>query len=385
MGPLYAPPVHQQPELPELIQERRRESGLARGTAKLEGALFDALAWLAAHQSHDGRWDCDGFDASCGHIGPTLCDGDGHPQHDVGTTALALLAFLGAGATPALEEYGSSIGLGVAWLVSEQDPATGLLGEKSGPKFMYAHAIGTLALCEAHMATGGLYLGEPAQAAVNYLLRARNPYGGWRYSVPAVGDNDTSITGWAVLALAAAAEAGLAVENPAFDGALSWIDHVTDPATGRVGYASIGSLSDRTIANEHYPKERGEAMTAVGMLCRILIASHKAEDISELDILEKHADLLLRTPPEWDRNSFGCDLYYWFFGYQAMFQMGGRYWKEWEGTLDRAVVESQRQDGDEKGSWDPIGPWGFAGGRVYATALMALCLETPFRQPRLIR
>jgi hypothetical protein len=39
-------------------------------------------------------------------------------------------------------------------------------------------------------------------------------------------------------------------------------------------------------------------------------------------------------------------------------------------------VDSQRQDGDEKGSWDPGAcPWGSVGGRVYSTALMALCLE----------
>ena len=55
--------------------------------------------------------------------------------------------------------------------------------------------------------------------------------------------------------------------------------------------------------------------------------------------------------------------------------MGGRHWKAWNKALKPAVVDSQRRDGDFMGSWDPAGPWGFEGGRVYSTALMALCLE----------
>ena len=46
--------------------------------------------------------------------------------------------------------------------------------------------------------------------------------------------------------------------------------------------------------------------------------------------------------------------------------------------------EAQRDDGDEKGSWDPIGPWGFAGGRVYSTALMTLTLEVYFRYSQVL-
>ena len=49
-----------------------------------------------------------------------------------------------------------------------------------------------------------------------------------------------------------------------------------------------------------------------------------------------------------------------------------------------AVIETQRRDGDEKGSWDPVGPWGYAGGRVYATALMTLCMEVYFRYGRVL-
>jgi hypothetical protein len=36
------------------------------------------------------------------------------------------------------------------------------------------------------------------------------------------------------------------------------------------------------------------------------------------------------------------------------------------------------------GSWDPSGPWGTAGGRVYSTALLTLCLEVTYRYERVL-
>ena len=39
---------------------------------------------------------------------------------------------------------------------------------------------------------------------------------------------------------------GFEVDPAAFEGALSWLDEVTDPVTGRVGYEERGSPSSRT-------------------------------------------------------------------------------------------------------------------------------------------
>jgi hypothetical protein len=68
-----------------------------------------------------------------------------------------------------------------------------------------------------------------------------------------------------------------------------------------------------------------------------------------------------------------------------MYQMGGKHWKDWNQELKPAVLDSQRKEGgDYKGSWDPVGPWGHSGGRVYSTALMVLCLEVYFRYSRVL-
>jgi len=100
--------------------------------------------------------------------------------------------------------------------------------------------------------------------------------------------------------------------------------------------------------------------------------------------MKDHAELLLRTLPEWDPEGCGCDMYYWYYGSFAMYQMGGKYWKQWRKALEPAVIGSQRKDGAAKGSWDPVGPWGFSGGRVYSTATMVLSLEAYYRYARVL-
>ena len=343
-------------------------------------SIDEALIWLRAHQSSDGSWDADGFSAECGKLGDSLCDGAGKPQHDVGVSGLALLAYLGAGNTMNQGKYKTQIAKGVAWLRTMQDPDSGLIGDKSNHEFLYDHSIATLALCEAYYSSRNPLLKKNCQLAVNYILRARNYNSAWRYQEPGNGENDTSITGWMVFALKAAEHANLVIDKDAYAGATSWLDEVTDTTNGRVGYNEVGSFSSRiTGVNDTYPAEKGEAMTAVALLSRIFMG----EDPSTHPMLQKHADLLLTKLPKWDADGLGNDMYYWYYGTYAMFQMGGKYWRQWETTILNEIIAHQGNKGDAKGSWDPNGPWGHAGGRVYSTAMMALSAEVYFRYPSL--
>ena len=357
-----------------------RGKGKLGGGKGIEQALKDGLDWLRDHQAPEGYWDCDGFDGYCGKIGSTTCGGLGNPTHDVGMTGLALLAFLGEGSTTTQGTYKETVKRGIDWLRKQQDRDTGQIGERSSHDFIYDHAIAALAITEAYYFSRNPILKRTAQKAINFINSARNAYGAWRYDVPPIGENDTSVTGWMVLALTSAKEAKLDIDPEALSDSLLWLDEVTDTATGRVGYDGLGILSSRTKANEHFPPEKGEAMTAVGLLCRFFLG----QDPESNPIMEKHADIIARSVPEWDPQGFGTDMYYWYYGSYAMFQMGGKHWKEWKTAMEKAVVNSQRKDGDEKGSWDPVGPWGYVGGRVYSTALMVLCLEVYFRYGKVL-
>ena len=332
-------------------------------------ALAQALAWLDAHQSADGSWDADGFVLRCGELGEGVCDGAGSTVHDVGVTGLALLAL---SHSRYHEEAAQAAGL---WLLQQQDLDNGRLGSGASHEFLYNHGIATLALLTALGDRQDEALRSRIQGAVDYILRARNPYAAWRYDVPPIGDNDTSITGWMLASLTLAKERGFKIDEAALEGGLSWLDQVTDPATGRVGYDSVGSLSSRTPANEHYPREAGEAMTAVGLSSRLAVESGGRGD----GLLSNHARVLQRRLPEWDPEGFGVDMYYWFHGTLGMKRLGAESWDAWRDAVLASAVHGQRRGGDEAGSWDPVGPWGYTGGRVYATALMACvlaeCLE----------
>ena len=358
-----------------------RKNLRARGGAGTEQALKDGLEWLRLHQALDGSWDCDDF-MSNNSLGRTSeADMPGESLHDVGMTGLALLAFMGDGNTTRSGQYKEQVTKGVKWLRENQDPDNGLLGEKIGHSYMYNHGIATLALTEAYYFSKNPLLRGTAQKAINYVTTARNPYGAWRYDSPPIGDNDTSVTGWMIFALKSAEEGGLKIDSEAYVGAMSWFDEVTDPATGRTGYDTIGSPSSRIDGiNDHFPTEKGEGMTAVALLCRFFLGQDPGKD----DIMVKSADLMRKTLPEWDPDGFGCDMYYWYYGSYAMYQMGGKHWKSWNEALKKAILPSQRKDGDFKGSWDPVGPWGFSGGRVYSTALGVLCLEVYFRYAKVL-
>lgn len=366
-----------------LAGARGRRHGLGRDT---EGALAAGLAWLRDHQASDGHWSCADF-MHDNALGRTCdCDGEGLEMHDVGVTGLALLAFLGDGNTPRSGPHKEVVARGLTWLRAQQDPDTGRIGPRTGNAWIYDHAIAALALCEAWYFTRNPLQGASAQAAVDFAARARNPYSAWRYEAPANGESDTSVTGWMVLVLTSADEGGLKIDRTAYAAALAWLDEVSDHVTGRAGYTARGTLSARMPGiNEHFPPERGEAMTAVALLSRFLLGQVPRTLGGSDGIMDLHAALLMERLPAPAPDELGPDLYYWYYGSYAMHQMGGeRHWERWRRALESVLPAAQRTDGDAAGSWDPDGPWGSFGGRVYSTALALLTLEVPFRYARVV-
>lgn len=335
-------------------------------------ALRAGLDWLAQHQGADGSWDCDDFGARCRAGAGGACEGPGASAHDVGVSALAVLAFSSAGAVPGEGADGAVVERGLAWLLERQQEE-GLLGENTGTQFLYDHSIALLALCEGLAREENANLRAGAQAAVDYLETARSPGAGWRYEVPPKGESDTSVTGWALLALHAARSAGLRVSDAAFEGGLAFLQTMIDPATGRIGYLLIGSESSRIPnVNDDFPAAHGEALTAEGLLCLLSLRDSPRRG----EMLTRHASLILKKPPRWEPRERTIDEYYWYFGTLAMQRMGGANWKAWRDALHEALLPHQERDPTDCafGSWPPVGPWGFCGGRVYSTALACMDL-----------
>ncbi len=355
-----------------------------RGDAGADGSagtLARSLAWLARHQAKDGSWRAAGFADQCN--GPK-CEGTGDGDFDVALTGLALLAFLGDGHTTfADDEYGRTVGNGVRWLIAQQD-ADGRVGPKV-VKLMYNQAIATQALAEAYGMTQTGSVRDAAQRAIDFLVAAKNPSKAWRYT-PRSGENDTSVTGWCVAALEAAERANLNVGHSTLVEAKAWVDENTDKNSGVCGYESLENGCGRRL--EEWDTEKfnfHQALAAEGMTVRIAV-DHDRKD----PLLELASKLLGGDLPVWDEKGRNCDFDYWYWGTCALYRFDGpesgrdqKYWKTWNQAAWNAIVKNQlRKDaGCADGSWDPVDRWGYAGGRVYATAINALTLETPNRYP----
>jgi hypothetical protein len=121
----------------------------------------------------------------------------------------------------------------------------------------------------------------------------------WRYQ-PRDNDNDTSVTGWAVMAYKSASDFKLQVNGAAFKLAETWLDQVTD-ANGKSGYTKKGEPSSRHPGDHatKFPPEKGEAMTAVALLCRFFLGQDpKGKDHGQ--VMTNSANLILGKKPKWD-------------------------------------------------------------------------------------
>ena len=353
------------------------------GTKATEDAVIAALRWLARHQSADGSWHTEGYVSECNKIpdfgGGRCSPSPGHDTYDAGNTGLSLLAFLGAGFSHLSKDtydgicFGDVVRKGLQWMMSHQDPE-GCIGSRNVEKYMYNHTICALAMSEAYGLTGSNLFKDQAQKAVDFTIAAQNPGKGWRYSYKC-GDNDSSVTGWAVMVLKSAEISGLAFPRSGYDGTRAWYDYATEASYGRVGYNAPGTGKVFIPGvNEHF--DHHEALTAIAIMARIFIDRQKSQ------LLNTQADLCLRDKPVWDGNAI--DFYYWYYTSLALFQLdgpSGPKWNQWNEPMKDALVQNQnvKSGGCRSGSWEPVGRWCPEGGRVYATAINALTLEVYYR------
>ena len=350
-----------------------------RSDSAAADAVDEAVTWLVAHQSEDGSWPASGFCDECG--------GDGNVLHSLGTTALALEVLGNAGNTISSGPHADAVRRGILWLTDQRDERGALLWKVLvmeedkrtwywANDYVHSHVLGTKVLADAARASGSAALTEAAQAAVVFLGLARNPYSGWHYEVPPTGENDAVTTALAVVAVRAAQDAGLELRPGDDEGGVSFLDEVTNVATGHVGYKEFDDASSRTPGvNEHYPRDRTETVTAGAFYARLV------HGLFEENVVEAHADLLAKKLPRWDGDGLSNDACYWWWGTEALSRHGGNQWKKWRLALLEAVLDSQRRDGHLRGSWDPNGPWGHAGGRIYSTAAVTLALQAVLRSP----
>jgi len=358
------------------------------GGNETEDAVLAALKWLARHQNADGSWSVQGYTTQCNKqlpngssYGGGRCEPNlGHDDFDAGVTGLALLAFLGAGYSHLSKDthdgicFGHVVRNGLQWMEKNQDPE-GCIGSRNAQKYMYNHTICALALSEAYGLTLSNLFKERAQKAVDFTIASQNPGLGWRYSYRC-GDNDSSVSGWAVMVLKSAELSQLSFPRTGYDGARAWYDEVTEENYYRVGYTHKGTGKVFVPGlNEQF--KHHEALTAIAVMSRIFMDRNRSDAR-----LGGGCELLVRDLPKWEGNDI--DFYYWYYASLALFQYDGPKgpkWSQWNEKMKDALVLNQnvKSAGCKSGSWEPIDRWACEGGRVYGTAINALTLEVYYR------
>lgn len=333
---------------PRVRVEVIRQEG---GTTLTEASVARGLRWMAAQQQSDGRWRL-----------------DGGVRSDSAATSLALLPYLGAGQTHLTGRYKDVVSKGLRWLVDHQKDDGDLRAGSRGNAGMYTHGQGAIVLCEAFLMTGDEELRIPAQKAIDFIVEAQYPDGGWRYRPnkecrPHERVGDTSVVGWQLMALQSARAANLNVPEETFELASHYLDSVQHQDGALYGYQPRQGVK--------------QTMTAEALLCRIYLGWTKDNPA----LMEGAQYLVDNHMP----SKGATNMYYWYYATQTFHHVGGPLWNRWNLRMRDILVNTQEKGGQHAGSWAPRGGHSHAGGRLYMTALATCSLEVYYRHLPIFR
>jgi hypothetical protein len=277
----------------------------------------------------------------------------------VAISSLAIMSFLSRGHVSGQGPYGDLINRGVDFVLSCQQPS-GLISIPSNSYSMYDHGISTMMLCEVDgMVDPARHakLDRAIAKAVKLIIDAQRvpkdqeSQGGWRYQ-PTDDTSDISVSGWQLMALRGAANAGAAVPEQTIKDGISFIRRRATPSGG----FSYGGMVEAV----------NTARTGTGILSLELLGKHaSAEALAGGDFL-----LQVVHEPRVPQPYYAI-----YYCTQAANQLGGKYWDGIYIPLRDATLAAQRPDG----SWPTgIGSEDQAGD-IYATSLSILALTVPFR------
>ena len=350
------------------------------GNSASEAAVARGLEFLALHQATDGSWKLHEFNRWArteplpkGKVVPDNSQPMTSRRNDTGGTAFGLLPFLAAGIThksteKKVKDYRGVVKAGIDWLINRQSKASSDKGFYGGD--MYSHSLATIAMCEAYGLTSDPLIKVSAQLGINYLIMAQDPVGGgWRYTPRSPGD--TSVTGWALMALKSGQMAGLSVPQSVLKKVERYLDSCESSSKG--GYGYMPGMGETP------------AMTAVGGLCRQYLGV-TPRNPSLLATIKK---IRAHPPLPGPRGH----IYYEYYATQVMHHMGGDAWNFWnlgpnsdgKGGIRDVLIARQDQGTTRPGQRGSFEGDEHVGGRLGATSLSLLTLEVYYRHLPLYR
>jgi hypothetical protein len=338
---------------------------------RVDESVERALQWLASKQiQRNGSF-------------PTMMQGQ------PGVTSLCVMAFLSHGHVPGEGPYGAQLLKAVEYITKFQK-ANGLL-TVVGPRgatisrsvafwtsntVPYNHGMSSLLLSEVY-AMGQVRqienIDETIENAVAATLTMQKwpkrfpaEQGGWRYLNPQQDyDSDLSVSGWQLMFLRSAKNAGFDVPQKPIDDAVGFVKNCFRPKFG----AFLLHASDEDF--------RSRGMAGAGILALAHAGFHDAPEALQAgdwilrNDFRRYNTVIPFGQPEWpdDRYHYGA-----FNCTQAMYQLGGKYWEEFYPPMVRVLLDNQSPDG----SWQAENhQYDRKFGKAYTTALSVMTLGAP--------
>jgi hypothetical protein len=329
---------------------------------QVDAAVARGLKWLASQQQPDGSF-------------PTMETGQ------PGVTSLCIMAFNAHGFFPGEGPYGKRLERATDYVLSCQKQ-NGLIslqgpdGERISRQInhgiggcaSYNHGISSLVLSEIY-GMSPPNRARPLQMAIDKALTATlemqhwpkddpSDRGGWRYVDDFDNtDSDLSVTGWQLMFLRSAQNAGFNVPKERIEEAIGFVRRSYDPRDGIFVYSRNNPSRTRSMAG-------------AGVLALAHSGLHHTEQARRSgDWLLRHQfDQYNATLPgvRSDRYHYGL-----FTCCQAMYQLGGVYWERFYPSAVRAVLTNQQPDG----SWPAESQYKDAAfGNTYSSSLVIIML-----------
>ena len=348
----------------QILEEHQWES--------IDKAVEKSLVWLAASQKPDGSF-------------PTIAGGQ------PGVTSLCVMAFASHGHLPGQGKYGEQLQKSIDYIVDCQKQS-GLLAldcpdTKAVPRnvardtsnnAVYNHAISATVLSEMYgLAEGSDKMADAIEKAIKATLEMQHwpkknarELGGWRYlnrTLSPDTQSDLSVSAWQIMFLRSAADGGFDVPKERVDEGVAYVLRSFNAKHGTFHLF---------VANG--APERSRGMAGAGILALAHSGVHDrpetkqaAEYLLKWPCIPYGQDDPLKTGHFWysDRYHYSA-----FLATQAMYQMGGKYWKAHFPPTAMALVDNQQKEGSwqvEKHHYDS------QFGEAYTTSLALLALGAP--------
>ena len=329
-------------------------------TPASERALQKGLEWLARNQGPEGNWN----------------------SNDLGLVGMGALAFLSAGYLPGRGRYGNTVQRALNFVTRNAKPS-GLLNISNAQRDMYNHGLAAFALGQAYGMTNDKALSNVLDKSLKLISNTQAEDGGWDYRARRQGrGHDLSLVVMQAKALRGAMDSGLEVSPEVVGSAIQSVRRYYKSRSGKNGLsnpkAAMLEAGQFTYSGGHGTL----AMAACGVVCLQEFGQYADWRIGKnLDVIQ--AAIGRDSSPGARNGKLPCeDAYTLYYVGQALYQVGGKRWRESYPRLRDYLVASQMLNSGESaqdGLWRDHKRVGGQPGDLYGTAVACFVLAMPNR------